>query len=77
MKGGYIEDYEMIQGCWRCGEIMGDIRQEEQGYICESCGEQAIVSMINILDVMNDLHLRGLLMQHGEEILIDDIEDEV
>lgn len=71
----YIEDPEQIYGCWRCGEIMGDIRTEETGYVCEGCGAEAVVTMTNILDLMNDLHLRGLLMQHGEEVFIDDTKD--
>jgi len=74
----YIEDTEQIFGCWRCGEIMGDIHEAEtsEGYICDSCGERAIVSFTNTLDVMNDLYLKGLLSPDNEELELDDFIEE-
>ena len=71
----YIEDPEQIYGCFRCGELMGDIREGDQGSVCEGCGEAAIMTLQNSLDIINDLYLRGDLTVHGEEVYLDGIEE--
>ena len=78
MKGGYIEDYTAMWACYRCGEIMGDVRETENhyGYTCESCGEQSVISFLNALDILNDLYLKGDLQFNEEDMYIDDITED-
>jgi len=79
MSKFYVEEPEQIYGCWRCGELMGEIRESEgsYGYICESCGEQGIVSFLNALDMLNDMYLKGDISPNEEEdIYLDDIIEE-
>lgn len=66
----YIEHTEQIYGCFRCGELMGDIREEGASTVCDSCGEAAIMTLTNALDVMNEIYLRGDLTLHGEEVYL-------
>jgi len=78
MSKFYIEDPEQVYGCFRCGEVMGDIHEAESGigYVCESCGEQAVISFLNTLDILNDLYLKGDLSLEGEDIYLDDLIEE-
>lgn len=58
----YLDDKSKIYGCWRCGEIMGDYREDSinGNAICESCGEPAIVTFVASMDLLNSLYLRGV-----------------
>jgi len=74
----YVEGPEQLYGCYRCGEIMGEIRESDSstGWTCESCGEPAVMSFLNALDILNDLYIRGDLQLNGEDIYIDDFIEE-
>lgn len=41
---------------------MGEVKSND-GYrfVCESCGEDSVVTFVNALDILNDLHLQGIL----------------
>lgn len=72
----YIEDPEQIYGCWRCGKVMGALKEDDAGFrlICGECGENSVLSFINALDVINDLFVRGILEQ--EQIDLEDFIDD-
>lgn len=79
MSRFYVEDIEQIWACFRCGEVMGDIRENSTGgaYTCESCGENSIITFVSALDIINDLYLQGDLTSYGEEVeFYDDIDEE-
>lgn len=73
MSKFYIEAPEQVYGCFRCGELMGDIREANDGYhyICENCGEVSVISFVNALDILNDLYIKGDLSLANEEIYLD------
>jgi len=78
MSKFYVEDPTKLYACYRCGEMMGEIRESEgvYGYICESCGEQGIVSFLNALDILNDMYVKGELHLNGEDQYIDDFTED-
>ena len=73
MSRFYIEDPEQIYGCFRCGELMGDVTEVGHGHVCGSCGEDSVISLLNSLDIINDLFLKGDLTLNGEDIYLNDI----
>jgi hypothetical protein len=55
---------------------MGEIREGDNnyGYVCGCCGEQSIVSFLNSLDILNDLHLKGEMgYQSEEDVYLEDL----
>lgn len=72
----YVEDPNQVYGCFRCGELMGDFTEAGETLTCSGCGEEGIVSMVNALDMINDMYLKGHLTFHGEEVFIDDYIEE-
>lgn len=77
-KGGYVEDFTSLYGCFRCGEINGDIKEDlDQRYICDNCGERGVVTFVNALDILNETYIRGYI-DINHEMLLDvelDLED--
>ena len=64
----YIEDPHQIYGCFRCGVIQEDIEEDTSGfYKCCSCGEFGITSFVRALDIINDMHLKGVIQTSYEE----------
>lgn len=63
----YVEDLSQIYGCWRCGTLMGGVEENSEGHnvVCKGCGESAILSFTTALDLINDLHVRGILEQEA------------
>lgn len=52
----------MAYGCYRCGAINGPLKEwdeEQTRPTCDECGESAIVTMQEAMDILNDLHLKG------------------
>jgi len=50
--------------CFRCGEIepMVDPFEEPQPYkMCLSCGDYGVVKIKQLIDIVNDLELKGIL----------------
>ena len=64
----YIEDINNVYGCFRCGEVMGDVGiiDEHMPY-CKECGEMGILSFRQALDIVNDFHRTGDLILSEEE----------
>lgn len=79
MSKFYVEDPEQIYGCFRCGEIMGEVRESDLGigFVCESCGEKAVVTFTNTLDILNDLYLKGDIAFNGDDMLEDEFDFEI
>jgi DNA-directed RNA polymerase subunit RPC12/RpoP len=72
MNGGYVEDYESIYGCFRCGAILADVEEGDDAFAkCSECGEHSVINFIHALDLINDLHLKGLVKIKQEETLED------
>lgn len=78
MSKFYIEDPSQVYGCFRCGIMMGDIKEAPNGvgYICEGCGEQSVITFLNALDILNNMHLQGDLSLDGEDTYLDDFIEE-
>ena len=76
MSRFYVEDPEQIYGCFRCGELMGEVTTVGKNHVCGSCGEDSVISLLNSLDIINDLFLKGSLTLHGEDIYLNDIIEE-
>ena len=70
MSKFYIENPRQVHGCFRCGELMGEIREDEvsSAYICDSCGEDGVITFQHALDIINDLYLRGMVdLAHDDD----------
>ena len=83
MSKFYIEDVNQLYGCFRCGRIMGDLKKEHEDAFptCGECGENGVVTFVQALDLLNDVHLSGDLETHDEDeylefIILDEDEDE-
>lgn len=53
-----------MYGCIKCGVINGDLRRDElmeDIVSCGECGAKTIITFQQALDLLNDLHLKGLL----------------
>lgn len=44
--------------CFRCGAINSKVHESET--LCEQCGEESLYTLIEALDKLNDLYVRGL-----------------
>jgi len=69
----YVEDHSQIYGCYRCGAVMGEVQEDpyEGHHRCGSCGEAAVISFLNALDMLNEMHLRGEIgFQTTEDIYL-------
>tara|TARA_R110002051_G_scaffold298215_1_gene365017 strand:- start:207 stop:419 length:213 start_codon:yes stop_codon:yes gene_type:complete len=64
--------------CYRCGNS-SDVGIEFEISKCKDCGEEGLLSIITALDLLNDLHLKGLLPstkeEDGNEDNFDDFEE--
>ena len=69
MDKGTEESYK----CFRCGSSAEDGLEYEISE-CPSCGEIGLLSMTTALDMLNDLHLQGLLLKQTDE---DEYEQEI
>lgn len=72
----YLEENMLpnIYGCFRCGEINGEISQDEETLVvsCQSCGEDSIVTFQQALDLLNDFYLKGeVVLAPGETEVIE------
>ena len=59
--------------CFRCG-ASSDLGLDYEISVCSSCGEVGLLSITTALDMLNDLHLQGLLIKQIDE---DEYEQEI
>lgn len=67
----YLDDPRSLRSCFRCGEIGGEYILDEGSGVakCGSCGEHGVVSLIQALDLLNELHAKGMIIN------VEDIEE--
>lgn len=78
MSKFYIESPEQVYGCFRCGKMMGEVKEDMHGYTCGECGERSVVTFTNTLDILNDLYLKGDIsyVHDGIEIDLEDFDED-
>lgn len=63
-KGGYVEEYGSVYGCYVCAEIMGEYTVTDDGWhVCGVCKEPTIISFTTAIDFMLKLQREGHTIQ--------------
>lgn len=74
----YIEKESIgsIYGCFRCGEMLGELEGDEEGTaVCQSCGSTSIMTFQMALDTINELYVAGVFTLEPTDADYIDIED--
>jgi hypothetical protein len=62
-----------IYGCYRCGELEGEVVKHEDGsYACGSCGELSVVTFVQALDMLNAFYREGHFISQPEDELLEE-----
>lgn len=59
--------------CYSCGAEHPDYKVEKYQRVCAECGEPAVMTVEEVIDLLNDLRLKGLIK---DAIMAEHIEEE-
>ncbi len=72
-----LGDLDEVIVCFRCGEISPEytLDKEKELLTCNSCGDNGVVTIPLLIDIVNDMFLKGIFVPNSVALFEDNTMD--